>query len=503
MTYSITLAIGQPQRAEGRKGAGPGDAQRSWIIADGRSPCAAAPVRNAGDWPALSIILDGREVAEARLTPLPHPLGFSGPTVRLALGVNKDGPTSPQWIRAVLDALAGHARAQGIVSLLAAPSPEAEAEAARTALAAAGFSPVPGTGDSRRELVPSFWRERGVYVIAEAGSNWRVGSGPRDMSMAKTLIDVAKQAGADAVKFQTFRPEALYVANAGTSDYLSEAGIDQSMDALFADITMPPEMLPQLARHAREVGIDFMSTAFSPADFDLVDPLVAVHKIASYEVSHIRLIELAARSGKPTVMSTGAATLEDVAWAVEHYHRSGGRDLCLMQCTAKYPAPLEALNLATIPELGRMFGVSAGLSDHSRDPVVGPLAATALGARAIEKHFTLDNRLPGPDHAFAVTAEELCRMVAAVRDASAARGTGVKGVHAAEEELAAFAQRGVQAIAPIAPGDVLVEDGNVAILRPGKQRKGVHPRQLHAMLGRKATRAISQGDGLQPGDWSE
>jgi N-acetylneuraminate synthase len=246
-----------------------------------------------------------------------------------------------------------------------------------------------------------------------------------------------------------------------------------------------------------------MSTAFSLADFELVDPLVSVHKIASYEVSHIRLIERAARSGKPTVMSTGAATLEDIDWAVAHYHRHGGRDLCLMQCTAKYPAPLEALNLATIPELQRMFGVPVGLSDHSRDPVVAPLAASALGARAIEKHFTLDNRLPGPDHAFAVTAKELSRLVAVVRDASTARGSGVKAVHAAEEELAAFAQRGVQAIRPIAVGDVLVEDSNIAILRPGRQRKGVHPRHLQAMAGCRATRALAPGEGVRFGDWSE
>jgi N-acetylneuraminate synthase len=174
-----------------------------------------------------------------------------------------------------------------------------------------------------------------------------------------------------------------------------------------------------------------------------------------------------------------------------------------MQCTAKYPAPLEALNLATIPELQRMFGVPVGLSDHSRDPVIAPLAATALGARAIEKHFTLDNRLPGPDHAFAVTAEELGRLVAAVRDATAARGSGVKAVHAAEQELATFAQRGVQAIKPIAVGDTLIEDDNIAILRPGKQRKGVHPRHLQEMVGCKATRPLAAGEGVRLGDWSE
>jgi N-acetylneuraminate synthase len=491
----IVLAVGRAHTIE----TSDGEVRLQWIVGGGSSDCVREPEPSPSEWPAITFVVDGHVVGEARLMPVPQPLGHSGSAAQLVLGVS--GARGLGWLAAALERLANYAAAQGISSLLAEPT-KGDAEVLGV-LKAAGFNPGLDEAQLLRELVPSFWRSRGVYVIAEAGSNWRVGSSARDMRMAKTLIDVAKEAGADAVKFQTFRPEALYVANAGSSDYLSEAGIDQSMGALFADISMPPDMLPVLSQHARAVDIDFMSTAFSPADFELVDPLVSVHKIASYEISHVRLIELAARSGKPTVMSTGAATLEDIDWAVAHYRRFGGRDLCLMQCTAKYPAPLEALNLATIPELQRMFGVPVGLSDHSRDPLVAPLAATALGARAIEKHFTLDNRLPGPDHAFAVTAEELGRLVAAVRNASTARGSGVKAVHSAEEELAAFAQRGVQAIRPIAVGDVLVEDGNVAILRPGKQRKGVHPRHLAAMAGCRATRTLAPGEGLRFGDWSE
>jgi N-acetylneuraminate synthase len=389
----------------------------------------------------------------------------------------------------------------GLSTLLAEP---ANGDPATTAaLIQAGYRPIEGTKRLRRELVAEFWRARDVCIIAEAGSNWRMGSPGRDLAMAKVLIEVAAAAGADAVKFQSFRPETLYAEGAGSSVYLAASGITATMEEMFADLAMPHEMLPALAEHARAHGIAFMSTAFSPADFAAVDPFVGVHKIASYEISHIRLIELAARSGKPTVMSTGAATLADVAWAVDHYHRCGGRDLCLMQCTAKYPAPLEALNLAAIPDLARMFGVSAGLSDHSRDPVVGPLAAVALGARAIEKHFTLGNRLPGPDHAFAVSPDELRRLVEAVRAASAARGTGVKAVLEPEMELASFAQRGVQATRVIAPGDLLTEEGNIAILRPGRQAKGVHPRLLPGIAGRRATRELRPGEGLRPGDWSD
>jgi N-acetylneuraminate synthase len=358
-----------------------------------------------------------------------------------------------------------------------------------------------GNGANGASAPASFWDERPVYVIAEAGSNWRMGTPARDLAMAKALIDAAAEAGADAVKFQTFRPETIYAPGAGSSGYLAQAGVTETMAEIFADLAMPYEMIPELAAHARERGVAFMSTAFSAADFAAVDPHVEVHKIASYEITHLRLIELCARSGKPTLLSTGAATLEDIAWAVEHFRMHGGRDLCLLQCTAKYPAPLEAMNLRAIPTLTSRFRVPAGLSDHSRDPLVCPVGATALGARAIEKHFTLDNRLPGPDHAFAITPAELTVMVRAVRDAAAARGDGEKRPHAVEDELASFAQRAVQALSTIAEGDALLEDLNIAILRPGNQRKGVHPRRIRELIGRRATRAIAAGDGIQEGDW--
>ena len=312
------------------------------------------------------------------------------------------------WLTAVLKDIEHYVRRVGTVSTLLIRPAAAAGDRLVAALAAAGYVDAKA-GTFKLDLIAEYWRRGGVFVIAEAGSNWRMGSPERDLAMAQALINVAVEAGADAVKFQTFRPETVYVAEAGASDYLADAGIKQSIRDIFADIAMPYDMLPKLADYARSRGIEFMSTAFSPADFAAVDPLVKVHKIASYEISHIRLIELAARSGKPTVMSTGAATLDDVAWAVGHYHRSGGKDLCLMQCTAKYPAPLDTLRLATIPELQRMFGVSVGLSDHSREAVVGPLAATAIGARVIEKHFTLDNRLPGPDHPFALNSRRTSR----------------------------------------------------------------------------------------------
>jgi N-acetylneuraminate synthase len=340
-----------------------------------------------------------------------------------------------------------------------------------------------------------------VFVIAEAGSNWRVGAPARDRRMARALIDVAAEAGADAVKFQTYRPETVYVANAGSSDYLSDAGIKEDIREIFADLAMPYEMIPELADYCRTRNIEFMSTPFSVADFAAIDPHVRVHKCASYENSHLRLLEKFARAGKPLVMSTGASTEEDLAWAVDTFRGNGGRALCLTQCTARYPAPLDSLNLATIPWMRRRFGVTVGLSDHSLHPTYGPLAAVALGARVIEKHYTLDRRLPGPDHAFAITPEELKELVTAIRAVEQTLGSGIKEVLPAERELRAYARRGVQAIRAISRGEAFCEGVNVDVLRPGKQRIGVHPKALVRLEGRASTRDIPLGDGIQEGDW--
>jgi sialic acid synthase SpsE len=340
-----------------------------------------------------------------------------------------------------------------------------------------------------------------VFVIAEAGSNWRMGTAKRDLAMGTALIDVAVEAGADAVKFQTYRPETVYVPNAGTSQYLSEAGIEEDISEIFADLAMPYEMLAELAERCRRNSIQFMSTPFSPADFAAVDPWVAVHKNASYEISHLRLIELAARSGKPLIQSTGAATVEDIAWAVDTFRENDGGQLLLLQCTARYPAPLSAIDVRAIPWLAERFGVAAGLSDHSRDPLAAPLAAVALGARVIEKHYTLHNGLPGPDHSFALEPAELRAMVTGIRHVEAVLGESVKRVRPEEEELRSYAQRAIQAILPIASGETLREDHNIAIRRAGQQRKGLHPRFLGDIEGRQAARDIPLGDGIQSGDW--
>lgn len=343
--------------------------------------------------------------------------------------------------------------------------------------------------------------ETSVFVIAEAGSNWRAGTPDRDRRLAEALIDAAVAAGADAVKFQTYRAETVYVPNAGTSAYLETAGSEQPITEIFRDLEMPYELIPHLARCCQDRGIEFMSTPFSVADLDAVDPHVRRHKIASFESTDVRLLEAVARTGKPVILSTGASTTEDVDTALSVLREGGAGPVCLLQCTSSYPAPPESLNLAVLPRLAERYGVAVGLSDHSLDPVVAPVSAVALGAVVIEKHFTLHRDLPGPDHSFAVTPDELRRLVEAVRLAQSMLGSGEKMIVEAERELHDFAQRRVQAIAPIARGEALVEGKNVGVLRPGKQRSGVRPSELQALLGRPATRDIELGDGIQPGDW--
>lgn len=342
-----------------------------------------------------------------------------------------------------------------------------------------------------------------VFIVAEAGSNWKAGSPKQDRRRAEALIEAAAAAGADAVKFQTFRAESVYVPNAGMSDYLAKNGVRRPIVDIFRDMAMPYEMLPRLAAICRKRRIEFMSSAFSEKDFRAVDPYVKRHKIASYEITHAVLLRLAARSGKPLFLSTGASTLEDIGWAVRCFKKNGGKDLTLLQCTAKYPAPFKALNLRTIPSLASRFGVSAGLSDHSREPVTAAVAAVALGAAVIEKHFTLNNNLGGPDHRFAVTPDELGRLVRAVRDCERALGSGVKTVQPEEKELYYFAQRAVQAARDICRGEILKEGGNIAVLRPGKQKKGMHPRFLAEVEGKRARRFIPAGRGLVRADYTK
>lgn len=330
------------------------------------------------------------------------------------------------------------------------------------------------------------------FVIGEAGSNHN-GS----LEQARRLIAVAAEAGVQAVKFQLFRAERLYPKTAGCSDYLRQA---RSIYEITREMEMPYDWLPELAGACAGKGVLFMASSFDEESADRLDPYVAVHKVASYEMTHWPLLRHIARKGKPVILSTGAAELEEVQAAVSVFLETGNRDLILMQCTAAYPAPLDDLNLRAVATLRETFGLPAGLSDHSRDPRVGPLTALGVGAHLIEKHFTLSNRLPGPDHAFALEPHELREMVTAIRQAERALGTGDKRALPVEAELRGFARRSIFTTREVASGEELTAD-NIAVLRCGKLHPGLEPREYPRLLGRRAARRIPTESALRSGDF--
>ncbi len=321
-----------------------------------------------------------------------------------------------------------------------------------------------------------------AYIVAEAGSNHN-GS----FEQALRLIDVAADAGADAVKFQQFKAAKLYPRSAGASDYLNTS---RAIYDIIRDMETPDDWVPKLAGHCRRRGLAFLSSPFDEESADLLDPWVPAFKVASYEMTHAPLLRHIARKGKPMIVSTGAAILDEVLHSVEIIRAEGNEQVVLLQCTAKYPTPLDAVNARALVSLRDATGLPTGLSDHSRDPVVAPVVAVALGACLIEKHFTLSNRLPGPDHEFAVEPEELRMLVRRVREAEQALGHGRKETLPEEEELRAFARRSIFAVREIRPGEQLSGE-NVAVLRCGKLGFGLPPEALDRVMGRTAARSIA------------
>lgn len=335
-----------------------------------------------------------------------------------------------------------------------------------------------------------------TFVIAEAGSNWKCGTYDEDLNMASKLIKAAAKSGANAIKFQTYRSHTVYAPNAGESDYLADQGFKKNINDLFDYLSMPYKMIPELSSICKNEGIEFMSTPFSVEDAKNIDPFVSIHKIASYEINHIRLLEYVANTTKPILISTGASIPKEIEFAINLVKKKGNQKIVLLQCTAKYPAPFESLNLSVITFLKSKYHLPVGLSDHSLDPILAPVLAVGLGATIIEKHFTMDKSLSGPDHSFALDPTELRLMIKSIRQADLAKGSGIKNILPEEEELRRFATRSLQAIKPIKEGDILHEGLNFDILRPGKNPRGIEARHMFEIEGKKATKNYKVGEGV-------
>jgi N-acetylneuraminate synthase len=254
---------------------------------------------------------------------------------------------------------------------------------------------------------------------------------------------------------------------------------------------MPWEWQPKLKKIADEIGIVLFSTAFDPTAVDFLEEMgVPVHKVASFEIVDIPLIEKMARTGKPLIISTGMATLGEIEEAVQAARRAGATQIALLKCTSAYPAPPEEMNLRTIPHLAEAFGVPVGLSDHTLGIAV-PVAAVALGACIVEKHFTLSRDIPGPDSAFSLEPQEFKAMVEAIRTVEKALGTVYYGVSEQEARSRAF-RRSLFVVRDMKAGEVFTEE-NVRSIRPGY---GLPPKYLQDVLGHLASRDIERGTPL-------
>ena len=329
-----------------------------------------------------------------------------------------------------------------------------------------------------------------TYIVAEMSANHN-----HDFEEALKILRAANGAGADAVKLQTYTPDTITIDS--DKEYFQIKGTiweGRNLHDLYDEAYMPWSWQPRLKKVADELGIDLFSAPFDPTAVDFLEEMdIPVYKIASAEIVDLPLLRRIARTGKPVIMSTGMATLAEIDEAVHTLREAGCEQIALLKCTSAYPTPPEESNLRTIPHLGETFHVPVGLSDHTLGTAV-PVAAVALGACIIEKHFTMSRDIPGPDSSFSLEPDEFKAMVEAVRVTEKALGRIQYEVTEHEQNMRAL-RRSLFVAKDMKAGDVFTEDC-VRSIRPAQ---GLHPRYLDDVLGRRATRDLERGT---PMDWS-
>ncbi len=328
------------------------------------------------------------------------------------------------------------------------------------------------------------------FIIAEMSANHN-----GDLNRAMALLEAAAAAGADAVKLQTLKPDAITIDYDGPGFVITDGPwAGYSLFKLYQEAQTPWEWHDPLFKRGKELGLIVFSSPFDKQAVDFLDGLGApAFKIASFEMADTDLVAHAAKKGKPMIVSTGLSSLGDMALTVDCIHKTGNRDVALLHCISSYPAPSEDANLATIPHLAQAFDTLVGLSDHTQGTAVS-VAAIALGACIIEKHFTLARADGGLDSAFSLEPHELSALVADCRAAWTARGHVSYALEECEKGNLAF-RRSLYVVEDMQPGDVITED-LVRSIRPGF---GLEPRFLPQVLGKTARRAVARGT---PFDWS-
>ncbi len=329
-----------------------------------------------------------------------------------------------------------------------------------------------------------------TFIVAELSANHN-----HSFDLAVKTIKAAKDAGADAIKLQTYTPDTITIDCDNKYFRIQQGTLwdGKTLYELYQEAYTPWDWQPKLKEIAEDLGLVFFSTPFDKTAVDFLERLdVPIYKIASFEITDIPLIEYVAKKGKPIILSTGIAELEDIELAVETIRNTGNNEFALLKCTSSYPAPVEEANLLTIPDMKERFNCIVGLSDHTLTTSL-PVAAVVLGAKIIEKHFILDRKLGGPDAAFSMEPGEFKRMVREIRELEKALGEANYKLSDRVKRNKIFS-RSLFVVKNIKKGEEFTEE-NVRSIRPGN---GLHPKYLYDIIGRKAKTDIARGTPL---DW--
>jgi sialic acid synthase SpsE len=324
-----------------------------------------------------------------------------------------------------------------------------------------------------------------IYVIAEAGLNH---GGNKERALA--LVRAAKWAGADAVKFQTFRADRLASTKPAALSHTKE---QPNLQELFKKLELPFDAFRALHKEAKRIGIEFLSTPFDEESADFLDDLgVNAFKIASGDITHRPLLEHVSRKNKPILLSTGMSTVEEIEKAIDWMHTQSNEQVVLLHCVSSYPAKADELNLKSVQFLRDRFGVPVGFSDHSVG-TLGSIVATSLGAQVIERHFMIETRGETPDHAVSMDAKALKGHIEELRTIGGILGERGKFASEAETKNKTASRRALYANRPIAPGEI-IDAGMLYALRPAT---GISPEFVDAVVGKQALRPIEAGAPVQ------
>ena len=327
-----------------------------------------------------------------------------------------------------------------------------------------------------------------TLIIAEAGVNHN-----GDVNLAYKLCDAAKEAGADVVKFQTWRTELLLTEDVAQAEYQADnTGVSESQYDMLKRLELSYEDFRKLKKHCDDIGITFASTADEADSLDFLIGLgIPFIKIGSGEINNISYLRYMGSKGLPIIMSTGMSTLEDVRDSVKALKEGGALDITLLHCTTNYPCPIDSVNLKAMDTLAKEFHLPVGYSDHTEGTVV-PIAAAARGAAVIEKHFTLNKNMEGPDHKASMEPKEFAEMVRGIRDIEKALGNGRKAPTSSEREISKVVKKRIVAKRDICRGHIISE-ADICVKR---SNNGAAAKEWDAVIGAKALKDYRADDGI-------